>query len=393
MKRFILSILAVTIFFLGVGSLIERSGARFKSDDKALALVAKARQAIGGDAAIANIQSMRVVGRTTRTFKVDGTDKTSEGETEIAMQFPDKFMKVVKIGDGEIGERQLDLIVTGEPKDHFKVQLDEPAGEAGVHKKIVIKKDDGTEQILTDADADKWIVEHPGVPGDKQVVIRKMGENGEDLPPIPGGGDMILRRDDGDANVTFTTKDGKTVVGSDRVILRHGEPGEAHANDMLRFTLGLLLTAPQGTDVEYTSGGEASINGSPCNVVVATTGGKVFKLFLDAVSNLPVGMNYTGFRMPSIVKFNLPANAPADGEKGVMTFKRVEPDTAEYQVLFSDFRSVNGVQLPFHWTQTVGGAVDEIFDATSFEINPPNIAEKFQQQPKGMVRMKRTEVQ
>ena len=100
MKRFILSILGVTVFFLGIGSLVERTGAKFKSDEKALALIAKARQAIGGDAAISNIQSMRVVGRTTRVFNADGTQKTSEGETEIAMQFPDKFMKMVKIGDG-----------------------------------------------------------------------------------------------------------------------------------------------------------------------------------------------------------------------------------------------------------------------------------------------------
>jgi len=125
---------------------------------------------------------------------------------------------------------------------------------------------------------------------------------------------------------------------------------------------------------------------------VASTGGKVFKLFLDAVSNLPVGMNYTGFRIPSMMKFEHPVTPPADGGKEVMTFKRVAPESAEFQVLFSDFRSVNGVQLPFHWVQTIGGASDETFDATSFEINPANIAEKFQQ-PKVMMRMKKPEGQ
>ena len=52
-------------------------------------------------------------------------------------------------------------------------------------------------------------------------------------------------------------------------------------------------------------------------------------------------------------------------------------ETAEFQVKFSDYRSVNGVQLPFKWTQTVGGAEDETFDVTSYDINPANIAEKF----------------
>ena len=52
MKRFIFSILCVSVFFIGVGSLVERTGAKFKSDEKALALIDKARQAIGGDAAV-----------------------------------------------------------------------------------------------------------------------------------------------------------------------------------------------------------------------------------------------------------------------------------------------------------------------------------------------------
>ena len=52
-------------------------------------------------------------------------------------------------------------------------------------------------------------------------------------------------------------------------------------------------------------------------------------------------------------------------------------ETAEFTVRFADYRSVSGVQLPFKWTQTVGGAPDEIFDVTSYDINPANIAERF----------------
>jgi len=78
--------------------------------------------------------------------------------------------------------------------------------------------------------------------------------------------------------------------------------------------------------------------------------------------------------------------------KEVMTFKRMAPETAEFQVVFSDYRSVNGVQLPFHWVQTVASVLDETFDVTSYEINPANIAEKFLQ-PKQMMRMKKPEIQ
>lgn len=53
-------------------------------------------------------------------------------------------------------------------------------------------------------------------------------------------------------------------------------------------------------------------------------------------------------------------------------------ELADIQVKFSDYRSVNGIQLPFKWTQTVGG--DEILNVTSYEANPANIGEIFQNQ-------------
>ena len=52
MKSFIVSVLCVSVFFIGLGSLVDKVGATFKSDEKALELVRKARQAIGGDNAV-----------------------------------------------------------------------------------------------------------------------------------------------------------------------------------------------------------------------------------------------------------------------------------------------------------------------------------------------------
>ena len=56
MKRFIFSILCVAVFFIGLGALVEKTGAKFKSDERALALIAKSRQAIGGDTAISSVR-------------------------------------------------------------------------------------------------------------------------------------------------------------------------------------------------------------------------------------------------------------------------------------------------------------------------------------------------
>ena len=238
MKRFILSTLAVTVFFLGLGSLVERTGAKFKSDDKALALIAKARAALGGDAALANIQSLRIVGRTTKTFKVDGAERTHSGDTEIAMQFPDKLMRTVKV-DGGTGDKVIvhDMkVAVGEPAGEFKIRMDVPPLAEGVHKKIVIKKDDGTEQTLTDADADKWIAEHPGVPGEKRIVIKKDDGTATELPGAPSDRMIIRHPEVADGNATFTSKDGKTF----NVVVDHaaGAEGGMRQNEILRFALG-----------------------------------------------------------------------------------------------------------------------------------------------------------
>ena len=102
-------------------------------------------------------------------------------------------------------------------------------------------------------------------------------------------------------------------------------------------------------------------------------------------------MTYTGMQMPEIMMFRTktPEAGAVEGPKEPMVFTSKTPGgaAAEYSVKFSDYRSVNGVQLPYKWTQTVGGNVDEIFDVTNYDINPANIAEKFQNQ-KVMVRIK-----
>ncbi|MBK7393739.1 MAG: hypothetical protein IPI64_10645 [Chloracidobacterium sp.] len=407
MKRFIFSILCVSVFFIGVGSLVERTGAKFKSDEKALALIAKARQAIGGDAAVSSVQSMVIVGKTTRQMKLNGVSQPQEGETEIALQFPDKMSRTMKMGHGDatgdavkIFDKQVDVVVMGGDKDNMKVIVNGAGhGEgtgANISKKIVVKKDDGTVLELTGADADKWIAEHPGVPGEKHVIIKKGDGNVEEFKT--GTSDKVIVRHGDGGNATFTTKDGKTfdIQTADHTFMRtaggHGD-GARH-NDLLRLTLSLLLTAPQGMDVEYTYGGSGDVDGRSCNIVLASFGGQSYKLYLDGGSNLPVMMSYTGMRMPQIFTFKTDGAKAGDAEKGNMVFthKIDGPDakSAEFQVRFSDYRSTGGVQLPYKWTQTAGGEADETFDVTSYEINPANIADRFKGQ-KVMVRMKKPE--
>jgi len=342
MKRLIYSALGIAIFCVGLGSLVERAGARFKSDEKALAVIRDCRQAIGGESALAAIRSLVINGQTTKTLRIDGADKTIQGETEIAMQLPDKLMKMMKVGhdDGMPGDkqvqRQVDVVVVGDKAKEGEWKTTSP--EAG--QNVIIKRvgeGDGEKVILRKGDADKG-----------QVEIEH----------------------------NVTTRDG------DHVMIKRagGAPHEAmRQNEMLGLTLGLLLTAPQGVDVNYTFAGETDIDGTACNVVVCQVGDASYKLFIGKSSNLPVAMTFRSMRMP-VMMFHTKAPEGGESKGNVMFTTKVDAppvETAEFTVKFSDFRSVGGLQLPYRWTQTVGGATDEVFDIASYDVNPANIADKF----------------
>ena len=361
MKRFIFSVLAVTAFSIGLGALAERAGAGSKSDEKALTIIRAARQAIGGDAAITNVSSMVIAGQTTRTIKIEGVEKTVQGETEIALQLPDKLVKRLefKHGDGKDGdkvEKHVNVVVVGDKRQGQGSGIGTGQGE----KRIVIKKDDGTVQEYRGAEADK-------------IIAADMA-NGAD------GKKIFIKKHEGDKAVVDAEIEKARANGHDIMIKRVGGPEHEamRHNEMLRLTLSLLLTAPQGMDVSYTFGGETDVDGAACNIVVAEFGGQSFKLFIGRSSNLPVMMSYMGHKMHDVLMFR--TNSPeGDKSKETVTFTRKvdAPPMAEFNVKFSDYRSVNGVQLPFRWVQTVGGAEDQIFDVSRYEINPANIADKF----------------
>ncbi|HKX83950.1 MAG TPA: hypothetical protein VJL58_07020, partial [Pyrinomonadaceae bacterium] len=212
--------------------------------------------------------------------------------------------------------------------------------------RVVIKKDDGSVQELGS--------------GEAKIFLKKAGEPHE---------------------LTWKTEDAE---GKHIVVERahRAEHDGMRQNELLRMSLGLLLSSPEGMDVNYTFAGEGDVDGTSCNIVNAEFGGSSVKLYISKASSLPVMLAYKGHQMPQM--FELRVDGPKSGEelKRDVVFvgrtEMTEPDTAEFQVRLSDYRGVNGVQLPYRWTTTVNGKADETFDVTTYEINPSNISEKFQ---------------
>jgi hypothetical protein len=412
MKRFVITVLGAAVFFLGLGAIVESTGAMFKSDERALELVRQARQALGGDAAIAAIESMKIAGQTTQTFDIDGTSRTEQGEMEIALQFPDKHYRTMRFGGGESGEkRSFDVMMVDRASDPaFTHGVSVGSGEGkSVH--TIVRSADGKTEVLDPAAAAEILARRhrelaaTGEGSEKTKTFVFTREGHEPLVPSEGtqifmrkaeveaaasGGTnehkIIVRKSDG----TFEEADSARAVLLDRVadervaalagtrtLAPSASFGLVRQNDMLRTTLSLLLTAPKGVDVTYTFGGEAMVDGTACNIVVATSGGSVYRIYLSQTTSLPVAMSYTGVKAPRVL-FNRDTVSTDAGPVGRTTYKTAEPSNAEVMVKYTDYRSVNGVQLPFKWTQTSGGSIDEVFDVTSYEINPADIGEKFQ---------------
>ncbi|MEO6334642.1 MAG: hypothetical protein ABIO91_06615 [Pyrinomonadaceae bacterium] len=360
MKRFIVSVLCVTVFCVGLGALVEKARASFKSDEKALGIIKQARLAIGGDQSIAQVRSMIIKGNTTLTVKIDGATRNEQGETEIAMQLPDKLSKMVKIG--RHGGPEGGSIMT-EKHDVIVMRRDAPgegvvAGEGG--RKFVVRKIDsvnGEDKIVAEA-KDGEINTTDG----NKVIIRRSG--GPEVERIIVGGEKEKRV----------------------MLAEHGDAEFAahRQNELLRTTLSLLLTAPEGMDVSYTYVGESDVDGTSCNIVNAEFAGSNVKLFLSKASSLPVMVSYLGHAMPNVMFFRTrepgAVTGAAEATKETMTFNhKIEaPETSEVEVRFADYRSVNGVQLPYKWSTSVAGQTTEVFDVANYDLNPGNIAEKFQ---------------
>lgn len=379
MKRFILSVLSISVFFVGLGSLADHVGAKFKSDEKALEIVRRSRAAIGGDAALAEVRSLIITGRSTHNIKVGDAERAEPGETEIALQFPDKMSTRIKIGkdDGtgaKVMSQQHDVVVVSKGGDAQKIKI--------------IGNGEGT---FTTSDG-KTVVIKERVPAgdatfttedDKKVVIR----NVEVAEAESGPHAWKVKLDEkGDKNVVFA-RSGHAMP--------EGHAGMKH-NELLRLSLALLLTAPEGMDVSYTFVGESDVDGTAVNVVKAEFGGSSYKLFISKSNNLPVAMSYRGMGMPKVFTFTKKADGtPEEAPKDHMVFTTKmdgAPEAVENLVKFSDYRSTGSVQLPYKWTTSVGGNVREVFDITSYDLNPANIAEKFANQTV-MVRTKKADVQ
>ena len=333
MRKFVPLILKLSVLLVAISVISQQVTATKGDVERALELLKQARTAIGGESAINSIQNLSVNGKTHRQIQIPNeAERTLNGEFELNMMLPDRLMRMEKLTAGMPG-------AGGE-----RAQVAE-----GKELKV------------------------------KEVRVFRDAENAE-------------------------------VQNA----MRHHESSE-----LARYMLGLLLTPPPSFSATYNYLGEGDVGGSRADIIEAQgAGGFALKIYLDKSSHLPLMMSYQGSlpRIPfrhvvngegpmvegedaDVVIVRRPKEgegakveaaprifierevgddkAPVEGRKFVMRAPLASEQT-EIQIRFSDFRSVGGVLLPHVMTQYVGGKVDTVWTVERYDVNLPNINEKFQ---------------
>lgn len=328
MKKFTVMILCVSTFFVGLGSLVESVSASFKSDERAVEIMRLARQAIGGEQNIKAMQSLTIKGKSSKTFGFDKIERVEQGDWEINLQLPNKMSKSLKF--------ETEDKVGGTNSQTIERKVD-----------VVVVKKDGeviTENVVGDAP--------------QKVFIVKKDNNGN-----------VVTED------IVGTENAPRVVRGERINAENYQ-----RSDFFRTMISLFLTTPNNTDAEYKFVGEQNIDGTICEIVQVNSGASSVKLFINKSTHLPVMMTYTDAK-PMIFTFTTKEDNSNETEMPKMVMNRTEAPMGEFQVKFSDYRTINGLQLPHKWTQTIDGKADETIEVSSYELNPSNIEEKFKAQP------------
>ncbi len=287
MRSFLVSVLSISIFFIGLSALIREANARFSSDDKSIELIKKSREAIGGQSNIDNVKAMTITGEMIEQAEKSGSAVPVKDTVEINFQLPNRFSKSVLIGskDEENAQKRVERIIIrdsssgdAESKDKKKVVRviksdgDPKSGDEEIEEdKIVFKKKDGTvEELGSDGKRKVFVIkdgetEKINTDGKRKIVIRKkMGSEsseskaGDGKKVIIEKGDEILTDDiTSDGRKTLVRKgDGKNVIiekgdeiltdditsdGKRRIVIRKGTGGDGKwtAEDGNKFVIDM----------------------------------------------------------------------------------------------------------------------------------------------------------
>jgi hypothetical protein len=142
-------------------------------------------------------------------------------------------------------------------------------------------------------------------------------------------------------------------------------------NEFARYSIGWLLRPTAA--VTYTGIAEAD-DGKADVLEIKPEGGTPVKLFVDQQSHLPLMLTYEG-PLPRMVMRQAGQQPPSQEE--IEKMRREPPQTATFEVRFSDYKKVDGVLLPHLITTGANGKVTEEWTVDKYKVNPVLKPESF----------------
>lgn len=287
-------------------------------------VLADMKAALGGADKVAAVKTLTATGRTART-SANGT--TSEAEMELAMELPDKYvMRSVLANMGTMSIYR----------------------NAGFNGNGVINETETP----------------PNLAGGGMVMIRTAGG------PAPGQQPAPEQKADMDHRMLMASK-----------------------KDFARMTLGMFGSSFDAYPLAFAYAGQADSPDGKAHVL-QVTGAENFeaKLFVAAQTNLPLMLSWSDREpMPPMVvnRGGGPGGGsgqrPSEEEMKKMIAdadaRRKEAESklkvVEYRIYYSNYKAVNGVQLPHTLQRSVDGKPTEETTFDQIKVNPKIDSKKF----------------
>lgn len=198
-------------------------------------------------------------------------------------------------------------------------------------------------------------------------------------------GDALVTRETG-INGEQLLQSSKTSGGGPGMVIRMGGPDGANGEAMMlrsakldfaRHALAFFLSAPNGSTLQFSYGGEAAGDDGRADVVdVKSADGLEARLFIDKQSHRPLLMSYKG-TAPRIIMRSQTGPPPAESGH-TPAEPPPAPELADIQVFFADYKSVDGVMLPHKVTRSVNGQPNEEWEIKKAKVNPAFKTDTFQ---------------
>ena len=146
--------------------------------------------------------------------------------------------------------------------------------------------------------------------------------------------------------------------------------------DLARTALALLLTPPDSMPVDYTYAGEAEAEDGKADVIaVKGAGSFAAQIFVDKTTHRPLMLAYRGVapRMQiATQRGGGPAAASSGGEHGGADAGAAPPEAqiVDITLFLDDYKPVNGLMLPHHFSRAAGGKTTEEWTFKVITVNP-----------------------